>query len=207
MKCCDVDRALTTSLQHQESGNRLPAGRQAVPAEFLPNNYSFEAAVGAQLSSCEHICTPDRMLLCVGPLQLAPSPRQADELCCAHLTDYCYVQGPYDWHPAPGKLKDACRRAAQTCSSSGVSLRKLALQDSVKNTDLATQLVGMGSVQEVCRSCLLCHGFATTAAVCVQWQDRICFAMLNISALCGLCMSFKSAGQVGPARKIGCRSS
>lgn len=66
-----------------------------------------------------------------------------------HIHLPCLAQGPYDWHPAPGKLKDACRQAAKSCSDSGVSLRKLALQEAVKNKDLATQLVGMGSVQEV----------------------------------------------------------
>lgn len=60
------------------------------------------------------------------------------------------VQGPYDWHPAPQKLKAACRMAAKCCSDQGVSLRKLALQEAVKNTDMATQLVGMGTIQEVC---------------------------------------------------------
>lgn len=59
-------------------------------------------------------------------------------------------QGPYDWHPAPQKLKDACRKAAKCCNEQGVSLRKLALQQAVKNSDMATQLVGMGSIQEVC---------------------------------------------------------
>ncbi len=59
------------------------------------------------------------------------------------------VQGPYDWHPAPQKLKDACRQAGKACGEQGVSLRRLALQEAVKNSDMSTQLVGMGSVQEV----------------------------------------------------------
>lgn len=59
------------------------------------------------------------------------------------------MQGPYDWHPAPQKLKEACRNAAKCCGDQGVSLRKLALQEAVKNPDMSTQLVGMGSIQEV----------------------------------------------------------
>ncbi|KAL3157436.1 hypothetical protein ABBQ32_011906 [Trebouxia sp. C0010 RCD-2024] len=70
----------------------------------------------------------------------------ASALSMGLLTD----QGPYDWHPAPQKLKAACRMAAKCCSDQGVSLRKLALQEAVKNTDMATQLVGMGTIQEVC---------------------------------------------------------
>ena len=63
--------------------------------------------------------------------------------------DCVHVQGPYDWHPAPEKVKEACRKAAKACGEQGVSLRRLALQEAVKNSDMATQLVGMGSVQEV----------------------------------------------------------
>ncbi|KAL3159473.1 hypothetical protein ABBQ38_009897 [Trebouxia sp. C0009 RCD-2024] len=69
----------------------------------------------------------------------------ASALSMGLLTD----QGPYDWHPAPQQLKDACRKAAKCCSDQGVSLRKLALQEAVKNSDMATQLVGMGTIQEV----------------------------------------------------------
>ena len=59
------------------------------------------------------------------------------------------AQGPYDWHPAPQKLKEACREAAKVCGQQGVSLRRLALQEAVKNSNMSTQLVGMGSIQEV----------------------------------------------------------
>ncbi|DBA86088.1 hypothetical protein WJX77_005843 [Trebouxia sp. C0004] len=69
----------------------------------------------------------------------------ASALSMGLLTD----QGPYDWHPAPQKLKEACRKAAKVCGEQGVSLRRLALQEAVKNSDMSTQLVGMGSVQEV----------------------------------------------------------
>ena len=85
---------------------------------------------------------------------------------------FVVLQGPYDWHPAPGKLKDACRRAAQACSSRDVSLRKLALQEAVKNTDLATQLVGMGSIAEVglqlkisCTTSVFIYGCLSTKAI------------------------------------------
>ena len=67
-----------------------------------------------------------------------------------YSTVSCPLQGPYDWHPAPQRLKEACRRAAKACGDQGVSLRRLALQESVKNPAMATQLVGMGSIAEVC---------------------------------------------------------
>lgn len=69
----------------------------------------------------------------------------ASALSMGLLTD----QGPYDWHPAPQKLKEACRKAAKTCGEQGVSLRRLALQEAINNSDMSTQLVGMGSIQEV----------------------------------------------------------
>jgi hypothetical protein len=46
-------------------------------------------------------------------------------------------------------LKEACRKAAKACGEQSVSLRRLALQEAVKNSDMSTQLVGMGSIQEV----------------------------------------------------------
>ena len=76
--------------------------------------------------------------------------RHASDPSVAADTQGLCVQGPYDWHPAPQQLKDACRKAAKCCSDQGVSLRKLALQEAVKNSDMATQLVGMGTIQEVC---------------------------------------------------------
>jgi len=42
-------------------------------------------------------------------------------------------RGEPAWHPAPQPLKDACRKAAEYCSSVGYPIEKLAMQFSVSN--------------------------------------------------------------------------
>ncbi|CAN6450016.1 unnamed protein product [Victoria cruziana] len=57
--------------------------------------------------------------------------------------------GPPEWHPASAELKAACQAAASHCKSKGKNISKLALQYSLKNTDISTVLVGMNSVEQV----------------------------------------------------------
>jgi len=57
--------------------------------------------------------------------------------------------GPPEWHPAPSELKSACAAAAAHCKAKGKNISKLALQYSLKNKDIASELVGMNSVQQV----------------------------------------------------------
>ncbi|CAN6450017.1 unnamed protein product [Victoria cruziana] len=60
--------------------------------------------------------------------------------------------GPPEWHPASAELKAACQAAASHCKSKGKNISKLALQYSLKNTDISTVLVGMNSVEQVSHS-------------------------------------------------------
>ncbi|GLJ30507.1 hypothetical protein SUGI_0603900 [Cryptomeria japonica] len=57
--------------------------------------------------------------------------------------------GPPEWHPAPSELKAACAAAATHCKAKGKNISKLALQYSLKNTDISSVLVGMNSIQQV----------------------------------------------------------
>lgn len=61
------------------------------------------------------------------------------------LTD----DGPPDWHPAPQRVKDAARQAAELCRSRGASLPKLAIQYALGYEYAASLCVGMLSVDEV----------------------------------------------------------
>lgn len=49
-------------------------------------------------------------------------------------------RGAPDWHPAPAELADACRRAAEFCSSRGCPIEKLAMQFSVGEPRIASTL-------------------------------------------------------------------
>lgn len=51
-------------------------------------------------------------------------------------------EGPPDWHPASPELKAKCAEAAAHCRARGSNIGKLALQFSVANPDIATNIVG-----------------------------------------------------------------
>ncbi|MDQ3813882.1 MAG: aldo/keto reductase [Armatimonadota bacterium] len=58
-------------------------------------------------------------------------------------------QGPPDWHPAPAEVKAKCAEAARYCRERGGDMGKLALQFSVANPDIHTNIVGTASPQRI----------------------------------------------------------
>jgi aryl-alcohol dehydrogenase-like predicted oxidoreductase len=44
----------------------------------------------------------------------------------------------------------ACNKAIEVCKAQGKSIVKLALQYAMRNHDIATTLVGMNSIEQVC---------------------------------------------------------
>ena len=59
------------------------------------------------------------------------------------------LQGPPEWHPAPEPLQRAAAEAAQAAAAHGADLPKLALMEAVKNTAIASTLVGICTRQQV----------------------------------------------------------
>jgi L-galactose dehydrogenase len=53
------------------------------------------------------------------------------------------------WHPAPEVLRAACLAAGEACAKRGYSIAALAVKFSVDRAELASTLVGMGTVLEV----------------------------------------------------------
>jgi len=59
------------------------------------------------------------------------------------------LAGPPKWHPAPQELRNKCQEAAEYCQSKNYNLSKLAVKWVLSNTDIATNLIGMGTPEEV----------------------------------------------------------
>ncbi|MDR3260831.1 MAG: aldo/keto reductase [Tannerella sp.] len=61
-------------------------------------------------------------------------------------------RGAPDWHPAPGPLKEACRKAAAWCQSKGKSIEQLAVSYSTSNPRIATTLFSTTRREAVIRN-------------------------------------------------------
>ena len=58
-------------------------------------------------------------------------------------------QGPPGWHPAPPRVVEAARAAAEWCSSMGADIADVALRFALRNETVASTLVGMRTEEEV----------------------------------------------------------
>ena len=59
------------------------------------------------------------------------------------------IEGPPAWHPAPALVKQKCAEAACYCREHGADIGKLALQYSLANPSIHTNVVGTASSQRV----------------------------------------------------------
>ncbi len=59
------------------------------------------------------------------------------------------LEGPPQWHPASAGLKTGCAEAAKLCAQRGANIAKLALQFSIANPDIHTNIVGMASPERI----------------------------------------------------------
>lgn len=59
--------------------------------------------------------------------------------------------GPPAWHPAPGSVRAACRRAAEYCATRGKDLADVALSYALAREEVDVTVIGLASVYEVRR--------------------------------------------------------
>lgn len=105
-----------------------------------------KGSVDVALSYC-HYCLNDTTLQQLIPLlrDAGVGIINASPLSMGLLT----AKGPPTWHPAPAELKDAVRAATDYCSHQGADISKLGLQFALRNSDIATTLVGMATPELV----------------------------------------------------------
>ncbi|XP_049796554.1 uncharacterized protein LOC126213029 [Schistocerca nitens] len=89
--------------------------------------------------------------------------------------------GPQPWHPAPQKLRDACRAAADYCKERGVELARLAMHHALTREGQATHVVGINSTQ-ILRSNLqiLRDGLTSTEQEVLRDVQKKFFAQLPV---------------------------
>lgn len=74
-------------------------------------------------------------------------------------------EGPPSWHPAPQGLRNACASAVAACASQGKDVSALAIAQSLRETRVATTLVGMCTPDMVRRNASIVNAaFAEGAA-------------------------------------------
>eukprot|EP00181_Compsopogon_caeruleus_P003573 CAMPEP_0184683948 /NCGR_PEP_ID=MMETSP0312-20130426/13303_1 /TAXON_ID=31354 /ORGANISM="Compsopogon coeruleus, Strain SAG 36.94" /LENGTH=309 /DNA_ID=CAMNT_0027136697 /DNA_START=12 /DNA_END=938 /DNA_ORIENTATION=- len=139
-----VEQTIPTLQRLKASGKIRAIGISGYPLEAFRYvlDRAPENSVDLVLSYC-HNCLNDSSLLDmmdyfdekgVGVINASP-------LCMGLLTN----GGGPDWHPAPPELKDAAKRAASIAAARGVDISYLALKYALKNTRVATTLVGIDS--------------------------------------------------------------
>jgi L-galactose dehydrogenase len=69
----------------------------------------------------------------------------ASGLCMGILTEH----GPPDWHPAPQRVRDAGKKAAEFCRSHGADLPEVALRFCLDHPYVSSTLIGMATVSQV----------------------------------------------------------
>jgi L-galactose dehydrogenase len=140
-----VSETLPALRQAQKQGKVRFVGITGLPFKTL-NHVLARAEVDCLQSYC-HYCLNDTALadhlpglqqLNVGIINSAP-------LAMRLLSN----EGPPQWHPAPEALRAKCAEAAAHCRQRGTDLAKLALQFSLANPAIHTNVVGTASPARV----------------------------------------------------------
>jgi L-galactose dehydrogenase len=100
-----------------------------------------------QIQSYCHFCLNDTALLDLLPYLQKKNVAifNAAPLAMRLLTH----EGPPAWHPAPPELQAKCAEAARFCRERGADLAKLALQFSVSNPAIHTNIIGTASPERI----------------------------------------------------------
>lgn len=141
-----LEETLPAMRRLQEQGKVRFIGISGYPLEIL-RDVAVEAGVDVVLSYCHYSLLNTRMEEVLAPVARGHGVGliNASPLHMGVLTG----EAPPEWHPAPGRVLDAAREAAEWCERRGASLPDVALRFALANETVATTLVGMRRESDV----------------------------------------------------------
>lgn len=143
-----VEETLPALRRAQERGKARFVGITGLPLKVF-RAVAERAELDAVLSYCHHSLNDDALLGLVPYLK----GRGVGVINAAPISmGLLSSRPPPPWHPAPERVKAACRRAVAACAEAGTPIEKLAVQFSARNPDLATTLVSSASPEEMRRN-------------------------------------------------------
>ena len=140
-----VDETIPALRKVQEAGKARFVGITCLPLKLYPA--VMDRITVDQIQSYCHYCLNDTALADLLPYLKARGVGvfNSAPLAMRLLSD----EGPPEWHPAPEAVRRCCAEAAKYCRDRGASLAKLALQYSVANPDIPTNIVGTANPDRV----------------------------------------------------------
>ncbi|MGB8354005.1 MAG: aldo/keto reductase [Chthoniobacteraceae bacterium] len=133
-----VNETIPALRKVKEQGKVRYVGISSLPLKL--QRYVLDRTEVDQIQSYCHYCLNDTALADMLPYYAEKGVAifNSAPLAMRLLSD----EGPPDWHPASAELKAKCAEAAAFCRERGSNIGKLALQFSVANPGIPTNIVG-----------------------------------------------------------------
>ena len=140
-----VNETIPALRKVKEQGKVRYVGISSLPLKL--QRYVLDRTEVDQIQSYCHYCLNDTALADMLPYFAEKSVAifNSAPLAMRLLSD----EGPPDWHPAPAELKAKCAEAATFCRERGSNIGKLALQFSVANPGIPTNIVGTANPSRI----------------------------------------------------------
>jgi L-galactose dehydrogenase len=179
----DMDQVLNEGipamLELKEQGKIRFTGVSGLPLKVFRRVLS-DASVDVALSYC-HYSLNDHSLLELLPLL---KERGVGVVNASPLSMGLLGGGRLpDWHPAPVKLREACKEAFDYCQAQGLSLPKLAIQYATSHPDIPTTLVSTATPRNIINNIAYANEPADEEAI--RQVLRILEPVMNLSWISG----------------------
>jgi L-galactose dehydrogenase len=143
-----VNESIPALRKVQASGKARFIGITALPVKLL--RAVIERAEVDQVQSYCHYCLNDTSV--ADALPFFKSRGIAVFNSAPLAMRLLSLEGPPPWHSAPLEVRAKCLEAARFCQSRGADIGKLALQFSVANADIPTNIVGSANPERMLKN-------------------------------------------------------